>query len=87
MSTRELDHPIEHRQTPGNSADKDCLDECDGERIATSAGHRSGGRGMKPSSMGKNGIAKLFRNGRSQAVRLPQEGAHVTARRNDSRLL
>jgi len=38
-------------------------------------------------AMGKNGIAKLFRNGRSQAVRLPQEfrfeGDRVRIRRID----
>ena len=38
-------------------------------------------------AMGKNGIAKLFRNGRSQAVRLPQEfrfeGDRVRIRRLD----
>lgn len=35
--------------------------------------------------MGETGIAKLFRNGRSQAVRLPREfrfeGSHVRVRR------
>src|ERR1700722_4625145 len=42
-------------------------------------------------AMGKNGIAKLFRNGRSQAVRLPQEfrfeGDRVRIRRIDEGVL
>jgi len=41
--------------------------------------------------MGKTGIAKLFRNGRSQAVRLPQEfrfeGDRVRIRRIDTGVL